>query len=64
MTFTSYPSLAGRVVFITGGGSGIGETIVEAFVANLALVAVIGSPTSGARHDHEMLVVAVVVVLA
>ena len=39
MPYTSYPSLAGQVVFITGGGSGIGAAIVEAFVANKAKVA-------------------------
>ncbi|QJD98955.1 SDR family oxidoreductase [Massilia forsythiae] len=34
-----YPSLRGRRVFVTGGGSGIGEAIVAAFVAQGALVA-------------------------
>lgn len=33
-----YPSLAGRVVFITGGASGIGEGLVRAFVAQGARV--------------------------
>jgi NAD(P)-dependent dehydrogenase (short-subunit alcohol dehydrogenase family) len=28
----SYPSLRDRVVVVTGGASGIGESIVEAFV--------------------------------
>ncbi|WP_395700278.1 SDR family NAD(P)-dependent oxidoreductase [Aquabacterium sp.] len=37
----SYPSLQGRRVFITGGGSGIGESIVEAFVRQGAQVAFI-----------------------
>ena len=39
MTFTDYQSLAGRVVIVTGGASGIGEVIVRAFAANGARVA-------------------------
>lgn len=34
-----YPSLKGRRVFITGGGSGIGESMVSAFVEQGAVVA-------------------------
>ena len=34
-----YPSLAGRVVFVTGGASGIGADIVRAFAASKAKVA-------------------------
>lgn len=40
MTMTaSYPSLKGKVVFITGGGSGIGACLVEAFTKQGAKVA-------------------------
>lgn len=35
----NYPSLAGKRVFISGGSSGIGEGLVEAFVAQGARVA-------------------------
>ena len=38
MSFAKYPSLAGRVVLVTGGASGIGADIVRAFVANDAKV--------------------------
>jgi NAD(P)-dependent dehydrogenase (short-subunit alcohol dehydrogenase family) len=39
MTRTIYPSLAGRVVLITGGASGIGATFVRAFATQGARVA-------------------------
>ena len=31
MTFAAYPSLARRCVFVTGGATGIGASLVEAF---------------------------------
>jgi NAD(P)-dependent dehydrogenase (short-subunit alcohol dehydrogenase family) len=36
--FARYPSLAGKVVFVTGGGSGIGASVVEHFCAQGANV--------------------------
>src|SRR5579864_9036798 len=39
MTETSYAGLAGRVVLITGGASGIGAAFVRAFAAQQARVA-------------------------
>lgn len=39
MEFASYPTLAGKAVFITGGGSGIGADIVTAFARQGAKVA-------------------------
>lgn len=39
MTFTTYQSLADRVVIVTGGASGIGEMLVRAFAVNGARVA-------------------------
>lgn len=38
MEFNQYPSLTRRVVFVTGGASGIGEEIVRAFVEQQAKV--------------------------
>jgi len=41
MAFATYPSLAGRVVFVTGGATGIGADIVRAFAGQGAKVAFI-----------------------
>ena len=35
-THARYPDLAGRTVFVSGGGSGIGAAIVRGFVAQRA----------------------------
>ena len=44
-----YPSLAGRSVFVTGGGSGIGASIVSMFAAQDAKVAFIDIAEGASR---------------
>jgi NAD(P)-dependent dehydrogenase (short-subunit alcohol dehydrogenase family) len=65
VTFANYPSLAGRVVFVTGGATGIGADIVSAFAAQKAKVAFCDLQRGagdalareiGARGDPEPLV--------
>ncbi|WP_336958116.1 SDR family oxidoreductase [Sphingobium aquiterrae] len=50
-----YPSLAGKKIFITGGGSGIGEGLVEGFVAQGARVAFCDILEEGSRALVERL---------
>ena len=53
MSLTRYPSLAGRVVIVTGGASGIGEAFVRAFAANKARVAFLDvQADAAAAIDH------------
>jgi NAD(P)-dependent dehydrogenase (short-subunit alcohol dehydrogenase family) len=49
MTYTRYASLKDRVVFISGGSSGIGAELVRAFVAQGAKVAFCGTKPDGGR---------------
>ena len=47
MPTTIYPSLAGKVVFISGGSSGIGADLVRQFAAQGSTVAFCGTKTGG-----------------
>jgi NAD(P)-dependent dehydrogenase (short-subunit alcohol dehydrogenase family) len=47
MRYTSYPSLRGRTVFISGGSSGIGAELVRAFAAQGSQVAFCGTRDGG-----------------
>jgi NAD(P)-dependent dehydrogenase (short-subunit alcohol dehydrogenase family) len=50
-----FPDLAGKVVIVTGGASGIGEAIVRAFVRQGALVGIIDiNAEAGARLSAEL----------
>ncbi len=51
-----YPSLEGRAVLITGGASGIGESIVEAFAAQGARVAFLDIDAAAGAALAERLV--------
>jgi NAD(P)-dependent dehydrogenase (short-subunit alcohol dehydrogenase family) len=47
--FASYPSLSGRAVFISGGGSGIGASIVEHFAEQGAKVGFVDIDESASK---------------
>ena len=49
MTYTQYSSLRDRVVFISGGSSGIGAELVRAFAAQGAKVAFCGTKPEGGK---------------
>jgi D-xylose 1-dehydrogenase len=49
MTYTCYVSLKDRVVFISGGSSGIGAELVRAFAAQGANVAFCGTKPDGGK---------------
>jgi NAD(P)-dependent dehydrogenase (short-subunit alcohol dehydrogenase family) len=49
MPYARYPSLLDKIIFITGGGSGIGAAMVEAFVAQKANVAFVDIQTEPSK---------------
>ena len=56
--YTQYASLAGRLVFISGGSSGIGAELVRAFVGQGARVAFCGTRPDGGQALIDELVAA------
>ena len=54
--YTRYPSLQDRSVFITGGATGIGAALVEAFAAQGAKVAFVDIDQQGAQTLCDELV--------
>ena len=54
-SYAVYPSLSGRNVFITGGATGIGESLVEAFVRQQARVAFIDLDLDAAQGLQKRL---------
>jgi D-xylose 1-dehydrogenase len=50
MNYTRYASLQDRVVFISGGSSGIGAELVRAFAAQGAKVAFCGTKPDGGKQ--------------
>jgi NAD(P)-dependent dehydrogenase (short-subunit alcohol dehydrogenase family) len=56
--FASYPSLRDRVVVVTGGASGIGEAIVEAFAMQRAQVAFLDIQDEAAAALGQRLIAA------
>ena len=49
-SYATYPSLKGRSVFITGGGSGIGESLVRHFCAQASRVAFVDMAEEPSRR--------------
>jgi NAD(P)-dependent dehydrogenase (short-subunit alcohol dehydrogenase family) len=58
MTYTSYASLRGRVVFVSGGSSGIGAELVRAFAAQGSVVAFCSNEPHDAQRVVEQVVAA------
>jgi D-xylose 1-dehydrogenase len=58
MTYATYPSLRNRVVFISGGSSGIGAELVRAFAQQGAQVAFCGTKEGGGQPLIDELVAA------
>jgi NAD(P)-dependent dehydrogenase (short-subunit alcohol dehydrogenase family) len=58
MNYTRYASLQGRVVFISGGSSGIGAELVRAFAAQGAKVAFCGTKPEGGKALIEEVIAA------
>ncbi len=56
MTALDYPSLAGKIVLVTGGSRGIGRGIAVAFGRQGALVLVNSRTHEGARETVEQIV--------